>query len=154
MFIWSVKLNRNILWGLCAAVCLSLGAFAAFSPKETTDVLKNSIDTTAKTTEQQVAILKTFGYEVDSQPLLIEEIIIPSEFDDEYIRYNEYQKISGFDLSKYQGTRMKRYTYLVSDYPDAEGEVHANLYIYNGKVVGGDIASASLDGFVHGLIKE
>ena len=154
MFIWSVKLNRNILWGLCAAVCLSLGALAAFSPKDTTDVLKNSIDTTAKTTEQQVKILKAFGYEVDPQPLLIEEIIIPSDFDEEYKRYNEYQKISGFDLSKFQGTRMKRYTYLVSNYPDVESEVHANLYIYNGKVVGGDVSSASLDGFVHGLIKE
>ena len=103
MFIWSVKLNRNIMWGLCAAVCLSLGAIAALTPKNSTDVLKSSADTSAKTIEQQTAFLKTYGYEVESQPLLIEEVIIPTEFDDEFKTYNDYQKISGFDLSKFKG---------------------------------------------------
>lgn len=154
MFIWSVKLNRNLLWGFCAVVCLSIGALAAFTPKSSQDVLKNSIDTTAKTTEQQVALLGAFGYEVEPQPTLIEEIIIPAEFDEEYNKYNDYQKMSGFDLSKYKGRRAKKYTYIVTNYSDQSDEVVANLIVYNGKAIGGDISSSVANGFVHGFIKE
>ena len=154
MFIWSVKLNRNILWGFCAVVCLALGAFAAMAPKASTDVLKNSVDTTAKTIEQQAAFLKSYGYEVEKQPLLIEEVIIPSEFDDEYNSYNDFQKISGFDLSKFKGYRAKKYTYLITNYPDSKEDVYANLLIYNNKIIGGDVSSSSYDGFIHGFVKE
>lgn len=142
------------MWGLCAAVCLSLGAIAALTPKNSTGVLKSSADTSAKTIEQQTAFLKTYGYEVESQPLLIEEVIIPTEFDDEFKTYNDYQKISGFDLSKFKGYRAKKYTYLVTNYPDTKDEVHANMLIYNGRVIGGDISSSTYGGFVHGFIKE
>ena len=154
MFIWSVKLNRNLIWGLCAALCLSIGGIAVFSPKESTDVLKNSVDTAAKTTEQQVAFLQSFGYEVEAQPTLIEEIIIPSTFDADYEAYNNYQKLSGFDLSKYKGSRAKKYTYNVTNYPDRKEGVVANILVYNGKAIGGDISSTELHGFVHGFVKE
>lgn len=154
MFIWSVKLNRNLIWGVCAALCLSIGAIAVFSPKESTDVLKNTVDTAAKTTEQQVALLQSFGYEVEAQPVLIEEVIVPSEFDETYETYNGYQKLSGFDLSKYKGCRAKKYTYNVTNYPDQADGVVANLLVYNGKAIGGDISSTALDGFSHGFVKE
>lgn len=154
MFIWSVKLNRNILWGLCAAICLSIGAVAAFSPKDATDVLGHSVDTTAKTTEQQISILKAFGYEVDPEPALIEEIIIPSKFDESYDSYNDFQKLSGFDLGKYKGRRVKKYTFNVTNYPENSNGVVANLLVYKGKAIGGDISSVELNGFVHGFIKE
>lgn len=154
MFIWSVKLNRNLLWGVCAVVCLSIGAVAVFTPKNSEDVLKNAVDTSAKTTEEQVTLLQSFGYEVDPEPMLIEEIIIPSEFDENYETYNNYQKLSGFDLSKYKGRRVKKYTYQVNNYPNQPEGIVANLLVYNGKAVGGDISSTALDGFTHGLIKE
>lgn len=154
MFVWSVKLNRNLIWGLCAVICLSIGAFAVFTPKASTDVLKNSIDTAAKTTEQQVTLLQAFGYEVEPQPTLIEEVIIPAEFDEGYETYNNYQRLSGFDLSKYKGTRAKKYTYKVTNYPDQPDGVVANLLVYNGKAIGGDISSTALNGFVHGFVKE
>lgn len=154
MFIWSVKLNRNLIWGVCAVLCLSIGAIAVFSPKGTTDVLKNSVDTTAKTTEQQVSLLQSFGYEVESQPMLIEEVIIPAEFDESYEAYNNYQKLSGFDLTKYKGCRAKKYTYRVTNYPDYNEEVVANLLVYNNKAIGGDISASVLNGFVHGFVKE
>ena len=154
MFIWSVKLNRNLIWSICAVICLSIGAVSVFAPKDATDVLKNSVDTTAQTNEQQVAFLKSFGYVAEPQPILIEEVIIPSEFDDAYSNYNNYQKLSGFDLEKYKGCRVKKYTYAIKDYADYDGDVVANLLIYNGKVVGGDVSSAELGGFTHGFVKE
>ncbi len=154
MFIWSVKLNRNLIWSICAVICLSIGAVSVFAPKDSTDVLKNSIDTAAQTTEQQVTFLKEFGYTVEPQPILIEEVIIPSEFDENYVNYNNYQKLSGFDLERYKGCRAKKYTYKVKEYPDYKDDVIANLLIYNGKVIGGDISSAELGGFTHGFVKE
>ncbi len=153
MFIWSVKLNRNMIWGFCAALCLSIGGLAVFSPKDSADVLKNTVDTVAKTTEQQVMFLKAFGYDAEAEPTLIEEVIIPSEFDEQYTEYNNYQKLSGFDLSKHKGDRVKKYTYHITNYPDRK-EVNANLLVYKGRVIGGDISSAELNGFVHGFVKE
>lgn len=154
MFIWSVKLNRNLLWGLCAALCLSIGSVAVFAPKDTVDVLKNSVDSAAKTTKQQISLLNAFGYEVEEEPMLIEEIIIPTDFDESYEKYNEYQKLSGFDLKKYKGHRVKKYTYKVLNYPNYNDEVIANLLVYKGKAIGGDVASTDIKGFVHGFVKE
>jgi len=154
MFIWSVKLNRNLVWSICAVICLSIGAVSVFTPKDATDVLKNSVDTSVRTTEDQVAFLKEFGYSAEPQPLLIEEVIIPSEFDDEYEKYNNCQKLSGFNLEDYKGCRAKKYTYDIKDYSGYDGEVIANLLVYNGEVIGGDISSAELGGFTHGFVKE
>lgn len=154
MFIWSVKLNRNLVWGLCAAICLSIGGVAAFSPKNSVGVLNNNVDPAVKDVADQVAFLQSFGYAAEKDPVLIEEVIIPTEFDEQYSGYNELQKISGFDLSKYKGRRAKKYTYKITDYPNYNGDVVANLLIYKGKVIGGDISSAELNGFTHGFIKE
>ena len=154
MFIWSVKLNRNLLWGFCAAICLSIGAVALFTPKGASDVLKNNIDTRGESFEQQVAFLSAFGYEADEQPVLIEEIIIPSEFDENYKKYNDFQKLSGFDLSRFKGQRAKKYTYRIKNYPNKTEEVLANVIVYGGKIIGGDIATSSPDGFIHGFVKE
>lgn len=154
MFIWSVKLNRNFLWGICAALCLSIGFAAVASSKNTTDVLKNSVNVKADSYEQQVEMLNSFGYEADPQPILIEEVIVPAEFDQKYEEYNNLQKISGFDLSKYKGLRAKKYTYRVTNYPNQSDGVVANVLVYGGKAIGGDISSTALDGFFHGFVKE
>ena len=37
--------------------------------------------------------------------------------------------------------------------PDAEDAVYANLLIYKNRVVGADVCSAKLEGFMHGLAK-
>ena len=84
-------------------------------------------------------MLQSFGYEVEPQPTLIEEVIIPSEFDEKYDAYNNYQKLSGFDLTKYKGCRAKKYTYRVTNYPDNPDGVVANILVYNGKAIGGDM---------------
>lgn len=154
MFIWSVKLNRNLVWGICAALCLSIGGVAAFAPKNAAGVLKTNVDPSVKNVKDQVEFLQSFGYTAEEDPVLIEEVVIPTEFDAQYDQYNELQKISGFDLSKHKGRYVKKYTYKIKNYPDFTGAVVANLLIYKGKVIGGDVSSAELNGFTHGLIKE
>ena len=78
-------------------------------------------------------------------------MIIPEIFDSVYQKYNELQRAQEFDLTRYQGRRVKRWTYEVKNYPDYEGTVVANLLIYNNTIIGGDIASNALDGFMQGF---
>ena len=101
-----------------------------------------------------MAFLNAHGYQVTEKPVQIQEIVIPEEFSAEYEKYNEMQKLSGFDLSKFKSYRVKKYTYKVTNYEASPDEVVANVIVYNNKVIGGDISSTTLGGFVHGFVKE
>ena len=83
------------------------------------------------------------------------EIIIPAEFDDVYEKYNAIQKEQGFDLTAYCSKRVKKWTYKVTNYPNYEGSdcIRATLLVFDGKVIGGDVCSVELDGFMHGFVK-
>lgn len=105
-----------------------------------------------KTEEQRQEFLKVLGWEVDSEPYEVADVLIPKKFDEVYARYNAIQKGQGLDLEKYRGKRCKRYAYLVHNHPSGEKTVRINLLVYGGKIVGGDVCSLGLDGFMHGLI--
>lgn len=107
-----------------------------------------------KTNAQRIVFLESFGWEVDPNEEEIREILIPKEMDDVYQNYNQLQKAQGCDLNKYAGKTCKRYTYIVLNHPKQKENVNANLIIYNGKIVGGDISSTELDGFMHGFVRE
>ena len=106
-----------------------------------------------RSNEERRALLESLGYEVSENEVEAVKIRIPSEFDKIYAGYNEMQKAGGFDLSKYKNREVERYTYTVSNYDGYEGTVYANLIVYRGKVIGGDVCSADADGFCHGLEK-
>ena len=105
----------------------------------------------AKTNEQRVEFLQSFGWEVSEEAEEIQEVLIPKEFDDVYENYNDIQKVQGCDLSKYAGKRCKRYTYMVSNFPGQSDNVRANILVYKGKVIGGDVCSTELNGFMQGF---
>lgn len=104
-----------------------------------------------KTNEDRIAFLAQFGWTVESEPVDQKQVRIPSEFDRIFIRYNDLQKQQGLDLSRYQRKTVTRYTYLVTNYPDYSGTVWANVIVYRGKIVGGDLCSAETGGFVRGF---
>ena len=106
-----------------------------------------------KTNDDRIAFLTSFGWDVSSTPLEIEEVTIPEEFDETYSTYNELQKQQACDLEKYKGKKVKRYTYEVLNYPTEEKGVTANLLIYKNEVIGGDICSSNFEGFMHGFRK-
>ena len=81
-------------------------------------------------------------------------MIIPAEFDRGYEKYNEIQKAQNLDLMPYAGKRAKRWTYSIKNYPGyegADGTVQANILVYEGAVIGGDVCSTELDGFMQGF---
>ena len=102
--------------------------------------------------ENRVNFLKNLGWEVEEEPIEIEEVLIPKEFDAVFQRYNELQIQQGFDLTKQQGKRVKRYSYAITNYPGQKEAVRANLLVYKNKLIGGDVCSNQLDGFMHGLV--
>lgn len=106
-----------------------------------------------KTNEDRINFLKQFGWEVNPEAVEMVEIIIPKEFDAIYKKYNDVQKAQSLNLEKYKNKAVKRYTYEVLGYPNYNETVYTNLLIYNDKVIGGDICSAKLDGFMHGFDK-
>lgn len=56
--------------------------------------------------------------------------------DASYDDYLALQSGQGFDLSKYAGKRVKRYTYEITNYPTGETGILANLLIYKNTVIG------------------
>ncbi len=104
--------------------------------------------TGVKTNDDRLTFLKQFGWEADKAPVSETSVTIPSEFDKVFVGYNELQKQQGLDLTKYKTKDVTRYTYRITNYKDYNGTVYANIIIYRGKVIGGDICTADLDGFV------
>ena len=100
----------------------------------------------------RVAFLEGLGWQVEEEAAEAEEIVIPLEFDEVYQNYNLLQQEQGFDLSRYCGRTMMRYAYRIGNHPSGEQDVRANLLVYKNRLVGGDVCSLRLDGFMHGLL--
>ena len=109
--------------------------------------------------EERLAFLGQFGWKVETEPVAVEEVVIPVEFNDVYQNYNDLQQEQGLDLTPYTGKTCKRWVYQVLNYPREGERVLATLLVYDGRIIGGDISSASLDGFMatflgeHGLME-
>ena len=106
-----------------------------------------------KTNEDRIEFLSQFGWEVKSEPVESVEVVIPSEFDKIFTGYNEIQKRQGLDLSDYKKKKVMRYTYEVTNYKGSDDVVYANVIVYRNRVIGGDICSADVTGFIHGFEK-
>ena len=145
------KLRRGA--ALAAALCCTLAVFLTMSRTGSSPVSASARPDPrgVKSAEDRVAYLEAWGWQVKSQPLSVQELVIPEELDDSYQEYLTMQQEQGFDLSRYGGKRVKRYTYQVTNYPTGEEGVQANLLVCRGAVVGGEILSPRLDGFLHGL---
>ncbi len=160
MFICTVKANTLKFIGVVGLAVLSL-AVIIFCIPEYTPVTTNSIAVSVakynyekiKTPEDVIEFLAQFGWETEREPVEEVTMKIPAEFDKVMNAYNELQKNQGLDLSKYKGKQVTRYTYRITNYPDYPGTVFANVILYKNKVIGGDICSSDITGFIHGFEK-
>jgi hypothetical protein len=101
--------------------------------------------------KSRVAGLGRYGWEVESPARSEASVVIPRTFSEVFERYNELQKEQGFDLSAYCGETVTLYTYRVTNREYAGDEVLASLYVLNDRVIGGDVHSTALDGFICGV---
>ncbi|MBR6632715.1 MAG: DUF4830 domain-containing protein [Clostridia bacterium] len=101
-----------------------------------------------KTSEDVVAFLKSYGWEVEDTPVSERSVTIPQEFDQLYEEYNKLQKGEGLDLEKYKGKTVDMYTYSITN---ADGKAYATVLVYKNRVIGGDVSSAENNGFTYGF---
>lgn len=161
MFVVSVtksKIKKSII---TASVVLIITLCFVFLMKYMGDFQSaqmNNINSHSASNEEEIlTFISSYGWEVDKEPVEVRDVVIPEVFDDVYSNYNKIQLEQGFDLQKYSGRRVKRWTYIIRNYPDTTPEddfIRINLLIKDEQVIGGDVCSVKLDGFMHGLYKQ
>ena len=155
MFIVSIKgskLIRATVFALVAVFALIGGIISVSNEKSKPVSTMGGISLKAGTSEERIAFFSQFGWQVKETPLEIKEVVIPEEFDETYSEYNEIQKKQGLNLEKYKGVRVKHFTYEILNYPGYDsdsGLIHGNILVYDNTVIGGDVCSIELGGFMH-----
>ena len=151
MFVFTAKLDKKkavaglILLGLI--LCALILFFGNRSAAQT-----SASSATVKNNQQRIEYLNSFGWQVESEPVDEETIVIPRKLTDVYGKYNDIQKAQGFDLSEYGGMEAVRYTYRVTNYPGCD-DVVADMIVFRNSVIASDVQSVSLDGFMLGFEK-
>lgn len=157
MFVVSVNSKKVKTFLLPALVTVIAVIIAITFFSKTTEPAVNdsgAFNYRASSSAERLHFISQFGWAVDEEPVEVREIVIPQEFDDVYENYNKIQTQQGFDLSDFHGKRVKRWTYIITNYPgysDDEECVRINLLVFDGLVIGGDVCSVELDGFMHGF---
>lgn len=153
MFVFSVK-SSKLKIALTAFAAVLAAAIVLLINRGKPAVKDNAISLKASNASERTAFLSQFGWEIEEDPVEVAEVIIPAEFDRGYEKYNEIQKAQNLDLTPYAGKRAKRWTYSIKNYPGyegADGTVQANILVYEGAVIGGDVCSTELNGFMQGF---
>ena len=172
MFIYSFKASSIKFFGIiCVALAALItliafvpayagegnpkpgGGVAVDAPEAESGVTVSIRYDKIKTADDAARFLSQFGWVVDAGSAETQEVTVPAEFDKVFAGYNELQKSQGLDLSKYKKKKVTRYTFAVTNYDGYEGAVYANVLTYRGRVIGGDICSADVSGFIHGFEK-
>ena len=156
MFIYSLKASTIKFFAVICVALATLITLIAFIPVAAVDEVSASanadIDYSGiKTNEDRVEFLEQFGWQVSGEAVESIEVTIPEQFDKIFSAYNEIQKGQGLDLAKYKKKNVMRYTYEITNYDGYDGKVYANILVYRNKVIGGDVCSADIKGFMHGL---
>ncbi len=180
MFIYSMRASTIKFFGIVCVALAALVALIAFVPAYASgntntggfqsggvQVGANEDETSktvsikyekVKSADDAAGFLGQFGWVVDAGSAETVTVTIPAEFDKVFAGYNELQKAQGLDLSKYKKKEITRYTFRVTNYGEHEGQaytmpVYANVLVYRNRVIGGDICSADVSGFIHGFEK-
>ena len=101
--------------------------------------------------DARVKFLTDFGWDVTTSPAESSQVKISQETTEVFDRYNALQKSQGYDLSKFAGKTVMRYVYKINNHPGSTGPVYATVLMHKNKVIGGDICSADVEGFLHGF---
>ena len=159
MFVYSMRASTLKFFGIVCVAMVSLIALiilvptftpgAAAVPTKSDGISYDKI----KSNDDRINFLKQFGWEAKAEAVESAEVKVPNEFDKVFTTYNEIQKRQGLDLSGYKGKKFMRYTYEITNYPDYKGTVYANLIVYRDRIIGGDICTADVNGFIHGFEK-
>ena len=143
--VFSLKTNRRrmlVLLGIIAVLAVVYYAVCVRPAGES--------GIAGATNAERLAYINSFGWTVETEPEEIAEVTIPAQFNDVYTAYNELQKQSGFDLLPHAGKICTQYKYTVTNHT-AGSSVYLCLLVREGVIIGADVSSAELGGFMHGI---
>ncbi|MBR1841728.1 MAG: DUF4830 domain-containing protein [Oscillospiraceae bacterium] len=152
MFVYTAKFSRKkLVIGLIsvvviAAVILIIAGVFGQSDKDSVSAVSS-----LRSNEDRVGYLSALGWQVEEEPVETVSVRIPEKFESVLQDYNSLQRSQGNDLEKYAGKLCTRYTYKVTNYPTGDESVVADLIVYRGKVIAGDVQSVAIGGFMQGL---
>ena len=154
MFVMTLKFSRKkAVFIVIMAALVLIGVImliGAHSKRAELLSMNEKTVTTVKSEKDRVRYLSQYGWEVESPALTHDTVVIPRTFSDVFEDYNALQLSQGFDLGQYCGLEAEMYTYRVTN-SDEKGDVIAQLYVRNNAVIGGDVHSTALDGFMVGI---
>lgn len=101
----------------------------------------SSIGNKIVTNEDRVELISSLGYTVLPEIVEEKQIIIPNKFNDVYMKYNDLQQKSGFDLKKFSGLKANVYKYKIDG-----KDLFVNIILSDGVLIGGDVSSSELNG--------
>lgn len=107
----------------------------------------------AATNADRVAFAEGLGVTVNDEAQQ-RTVQIPYSFSDVYTNYNELQKQAGYDLSPYKGCEVTLYSYDSNVSGGSLSDARVNLLVYRGRIIGGDISSAQLGGYMLPLVRQ
>ena len=150
MFTKCLKLTkkRAVALLLFLGVILSAAVVLCSSPRSllsTGDMLDVS------QTKGREKYLASYGWEIDPDSEEERNVLLPKSFEGAVGEYADMQTRQGYDFASYAGLECRQYTYTVTNYEGCGGTVYATLYIKGTRVIGGDIHSADIGGFMHGI---
>jgi len=151
MFVFTAKIRPKkavlclcLLGVLLVFLILLVGRKTSFSPAPAAKMIFLPSE------EAQNEYLTSLGWEVEGSPLETKTFRIPEKFTASYETYNALQLQQGFDLTEYRGKEVCRVTYRITNHPSGENVV-ADLLLCEGTLIGGDVQSPALGGFMEGL---
>lgn len=154
MFIFSVKADKRKICIVLAAVLVVVTSVIVVlklrSNKPSAECAGVKYTLCAATNEERVAFFSQFGWQVEPEPIEIKEVTIPATFNDVYMNYNKIQKEQGLDLMPYAGKACKQWVYEVVNYPN-EPDVRGTILVVDNRVIGGDLSTTAVDGFMTGF---
>ena len=141
------RLLLIVLLLIAAAVVLALCLRGAGGDAEKPELSR----VTGAANEARVAGLAGYGWQVEPEPVKTQQVTVPADPSEVFLRYNELQVSQGYDLLQFSGEELTRYVYRITNYPDENGVYYATLLVKDGQIVGADVASNAKTGVMHGL---
>ena len=153
MFIVSMKMSRKKIAACITGAVVVVAAVVVVTVTSLTGATEAGARVSNKVEDisDVATFLQEYGWQTSAEPSELEDVMIPTEFNDVYEQYNTMQKTQGYDLEDYRGEFAKRVTFEIKNYPGQEENVRANVLVHDGKVIGGDICSVESDGFIQGF---
>ena len=100
------------------------------------------------------SFLESAGWRPAPTPAETGYVTIPETFGAVYGSYNALQRAQGFDLLPYRGKTVAKYVFELTDPPGGQppGGVRATVFVYGGRVIGGDVSCVAADGSMRGIL--